>query len=233
MPSWSVSCAADCASDVPPGQLKGGLHKSGLSGHQAQSVAVCTDVRRVEPAARYRDHDDWHYRGALDDALRLAQATSPDLWIVEAGTNGPFAEASRIPGDTRKMIARIYGVERAGAVTYQSVQTEIGDRPLRLFVVGFQLGRLGAPRKLLAGRHIMRSHFEMVVDRSAGLALGTEVPIGTHGHKFTVVGLTRDQLTSAETRSLTSRCSMRATPIRTSPSNPASGNGARRSTGKH
>ncbi len=136
------------------------------------------------------------YRGALDDALRLAQATSPDLWVVEAGTNGPFAEASRIPGDTREMVARIYGVERAGAVTYQSVQTEIRDRRIRLFVVGFQLGRLGGPRKLVAGRHIMRSHFEMVVDRSAGLALGAEVPLGTHGHKYTVVGLTRDQLTS-------------------------------------
>ena len=85
------------------------------------------------------------YRGALDDALRLAQATSPDLWVVEAGTNGPFAEASRIPGDTREMVARIYGVERAGAVTYQSVQTEIRDRRIRLFVVGFQLGRLGGP----------------------------------------------------------------------------------------
>jgi putative ABC transport system permease protein len=136
------------------------------------------------------------YRGALDDALRLVQATNPDLWIVEAGTNGPFAEASRIPGDTREMVARIYGVERAGAVTYQSVQTAIRDKPLRLFVVGFQLGRLGAPRKLVAGRQIMRSHFEIVVDRSAGLALGAEVPLGTHGHKFTVVGLTRDQLTS-------------------------------------
>ena len=38
------------------------------------------------------------YRGALDDALRLVQATQPGLlWIVEAGTNGPFAEASRLP----------------------------------------------------------------------------------------------------------------------------------------
>ena len=91
----------------------------------------------------------------------------------------------------------IYGVERAGAVTYQSVQTEIRDKPIRLYVVGFQLGRLGAPRKLVAGRQIMRSHFEMVIDRSAGLALGAEVPLGTHGHKFTIVGLTRNQLTSS------------------------------------
>jgi putative ABC transport system permease protein len=137
------------------------------------------------------------YRGALDDALRLVRATSPDLWVVEAGTNGPFAESSRISGDTREMVARIYGIERAGAVTYQSVQTEISGRRLRLFVVGFELGRPGGPRKLFAGRQIMRSHYEMIADRSAGLALGEQVPLGTHGHKFTVVGLTRDEVTSA------------------------------------
>jgi len=27
----------------------------------------------------------------------------------------------------------------------------------------------------------------MIVDRSAGIALGQEVPLGTHGRKFTVV----------------------------------------------
>lgn len=136
------------------------------------------------------------YRGALDDALRLVRATNPDLWIVEASTNGPFAESSRISGDTREMVARVYGVERAGAVTYQSVQTEIRGKALRLFVVGFELGRLGGPRKLVAGRQLLRSHYEIVVDGSAGLALGTEIPLGTRGHAFTVVGLTRDEVTS-------------------------------------
>jgi putative ABC transport system permease protein len=95
------------------------------------------------------------------------------------------------------MVARAYGVERAGAVTYQSVQTEIRGKRLRLFVVGFELGRPGGPRKLFAGRQVMRSHYEMIADRSAGLTLGEQVPLGTHGHKFTVVGLTRDEVTSA------------------------------------
>src|SRR5690242_21917593 len=54
------------------------------------------------------------YRGLIDDALRQARAANTDLWIVEAGTNGPFAESSRIPGDTRELVARVYGVERAG-----------------------------------------------------------------------------------------------------------------------
>ena len=137
------------------------------------------------------------YGGMVDDALRQTRAANADLWVVEAGTNGPFAEASRIPGDTRELVSRVYGVERAGSVTYQSVQTELSGNPLRLFLVGYQLGRPGGPRKLIAGRDILRSHYEMVVDRSAGLALGQEVPLGTHGHTFTVVGLMRDELTSS------------------------------------
>ena len=137
------------------------------------------------------------YRGLIDDALRQARAANADLWVVQAGTNGPFAEASRIPDDTREIVARVYGVERAGAVTYQSVQTELRGAPLRFFLIGFELGRPGGPRTLIAGRYIMRSHYEMIVDRSAGLALGQEVPLGTHGHKFTVVGLMRNEVTSS------------------------------------
>jgi putative ABC transport system permease protein len=137
------------------------------------------------------------YQGSLDDALRQVRATNPDLWVVEAGTNGPFAEASRIAGDTREMVARVYGVERAGGVTYQSVQTQLRGVPLRLFVVGFEPGRPGGPQKIAAGRGIMRSHYEMIADRSSGLELGDEVPLGTRGHKFTVVGLISEEVTAA------------------------------------
>ena len=137
------------------------------------------------------------YGGLIDDALRQARAANADLWVVEAGTNGPFAESSRIPGDTRELVSRVYGIERAGAVTYQSVQTELNGKPLRLFLTGFEPGRPGGPRKLAAGREILRDHYEMIVDRSAHLALGQEVPLGTHSHKFTVVGLMRNEVTSS------------------------------------
>jgi len=137
------------------------------------------------------------YRGLIDDALRQARAANADLWVVEAGTNGPFAEASRIPGDTRDLVARVYGVERAGAVTYQSVQTELNGKPLRFFLIGYEIGRPGGPHRLWAGRDIIRSHYEMIVDRSAGLKLGQVIPLGTHGHRFTVVGLTRHDVTSS------------------------------------
>ena len=137
------------------------------------------------------------YGGLIDDALRQARAANADLWVVEAGTNGPFAESSRIPGDTRELVSRVYGIERAGAVTYQSVQTVLNDKPLRLFLTGFEPGRPGGPHRLIAGRDILRGHYEMIVDRSAGMTLGQDVPLGTHGRQFTVVGLMRNEVTSS------------------------------------
>lgn len=137
------------------------------------------------------------YGGLIDDALRQARAANADLWVVEAGTNGPFAESSRIPGDTRELVSRVYGVQRAGSVTYQSVQTELNGAPHRLFLIGFEPGRPGGPRQLSAGRDILRGQYEMIVDRSAGLALGQEVLLGTRDHKFSVVGLMRNEVTSS------------------------------------
>ena len=137
------------------------------------------------------------YGGLIDDALRQARAADADLWVIEAGTNGPFAEASRIAGDTRELVSRVYGVQRAGSVTYQSIQTQLNGRPLRMFLIGYEPGRPGGPRHLVDGREILRSHYEMIVDRSAGLALGQEVPLGTRGHKFIVVGLMANELTSS------------------------------------
>jgi len=137
------------------------------------------------------------YGGLIDDALRQARAANADIWVVEANTKGPFAESSRIPGDTRELVSRVYGIQRAGSVTYQSVQTEANGASYRLFLIGFEPGRPGGPHKLVAGREIMRSHYEMIVDRRAGLALGQEVPLGTRGHKFTVVGLMQNEVTSS------------------------------------
>ncbi len=134
----------------------------------------------------------------------------PTSGSSKPGTNGPFAEGSRIAGDTREMVARVYGVERAGSVTYQSAQTDVAGVPLRLFVVGFELGRPGGPRAIIAGREILRSRYEMIADNSSGLKLGDEVPLGTRGHKFTVVGLNSWATRSRRpgTLSHTSRCAM-------------------------
>jgi putative ABC transport system permease protein len=45
------------------------------------------------------------YRGLILEALGLARAAGAQVWIVEGGTRGPFAESSRLPGDTSEAIA--------------------------------------------------------------------------------------------------------------------------------
>lgn len=134
------------------------------------------------------------YRGLVADALVLVRAPQADLWVVEGGTRGPFAEASRLSYDTRNAIARIAGIAQAGAVTYQSIQIEIHGRPQRLFVIGYEPGRPGEPQGLVEGRTITRSHFELVADRRSGLQLGDRLRLG--GDSFTVVGRTAGHVDS-------------------------------------
>jgi putative ABC transport system permease protein len=128
------------------------------------------------------------YRGQTADALALLRAIKADIWIVEANTLGPFAEASRVPGDTREIVARIDGIVDAGAITLQNVQIQSGEKRSRLQVVGYDPGRPGGPTRHMAGREITRSRFELIADRQTGLSLGETIRLGRND--YTVVGLT-------------------------------------------
>lgn len=134
------------------------------------------------------------YRGLVVDALTIARAPDVDVWVVEANTRGPFAEASRVPGDTREAIARIAGVSAAGSITYQTVETEHGGAKLRLYVIGYEPTRPGGPPEVVAGRGIARSRFELIADRMSGLEPGDRVRLGRA--TFTVVGNTVHQVNS-------------------------------------
>jgi len=135
------------------------------------------------------------YRGLVVDALTIARAPGVDLWVVEANTRGPFAEASRIPGDVRENVARIAGVSTAGSLTYQTVETHHQGGKLRLYVIGYEPTRPGGPPDIAEGRGIARSHFELVADRSTGLLVGDRIELGRD--RFTIVGLTQNQVNSA------------------------------------
>jgi putative ABC transport system permease protein len=134
------------------------------------------------------------YRGIVVDALTVARSHGVHLWVVEAGSRGPFAEASRIPGDSREGIARLAGVIAAGSVTYQTVEADRFGQKMRLYVIGFELNRPGGPVHIAAGRTIAKGHFEMVADRRSGLEPGDRLQLGRT--TFTVVGLTENQVAS-------------------------------------
>ncbi|MFC7477270.1 ABC transporter permease [Dankookia sp. GCM10030260] len=153
------------------------------------------------------------YGGVVEEALSLARGLRADLWVVEGGSRGPFAEASRIPGDVREAVARLPGVTAAGSLTIQTVEARhaggpgSGEAPsealvrerageagrqrigavLRLQVVGYEPDRPGGPPGILAGRGIGRGRLEMVLDRGAGVPLGGMVEMANI--RYRVVGL--------------------------------------------
>lgn len=134
------------------------------------------------------------YRGIVVEALTVVQRQEADVWVVEQGTRGPFAESSRIPADTREAVVRLWGVAAAGGVTYQTIETDTGRGKLRLFVIGYEPRRPGGPTVVTAGRTIGRSHYELIADSRSGLTLGDRVVLGRV--TFTVVGLTEDLMSS-------------------------------------
>jgi len=134
------------------------------------------------------------YNGLVSDALAVVKAPAVDVWIVEAGTKGPFAEASTIPADARDAVARMPGVAEAGAVNYQNVEAPHAGRTLRLYVVGYEPGRPGGPQLVTEGRGIGASHFELLADRKTGLQPDETIRLGHN--RFTVVGLVEGAMNS-------------------------------------
>ncbi|MEZ5776980.1 MAG: ABC transporter permease [Paracoccaceae bacterium] len=134
------------------------------------------------------------YNGLVADALNIVKAPQVDLWVVESGTQGPFAEASKIPGTTRDAVARLHGVAEAGSIAYQTVEAPFEGETLRLYVIGYEPGRPGGPQVIAEGRGIEQSHFEIVADAKSGLEVGDVIRLGRD--PFTVVGLVSDTMNS-------------------------------------
>lgn len=134
------------------------------------------------------------YNGLVADALNIVRAPQVDIWVVEADTQGPFAEASKIPNDTRDAVARLHGVEQAGSITYQTIEAPFAGATLRLYVIGYERGRPGGPQTITEGRGLVASHFELVADAKSGLRPGDTITLGRD--LFRVVGLVRDTMNS-------------------------------------
>ena len=129
------------------------------------------------------------YRGLIGDATTVIEATPAQIWVVQKDTRGPFAESSRLPEDIEHSIAAVKGVRRASSLSFQYVQIPRGNKPIRLFLIGYKLGGIGGPPVIVAGRTITKKHYEIVADRKSGYAVGDTIHLGLED--YTVVGLTQ------------------------------------------
>ena len=137
------------------------------------------------------------YRGMVDDAQALLDNSGADLWVVQKDTLGPYAEPSSLNEDTKHPVRAMQGVERAAGVTYLTMQIAYRGRDVRVMVVGADMSRMGEPGQpthLIAGRQIVRGHYEAVADVKTGFAIGDTVQV--RRNKYRIVGLTSRMVSS-------------------------------------
>ncbi|MDA8252487.1 MAG: ABC transporter permease [Rhodospirillales bacterium] len=137
------------------------------------------------------------------------------------GTLGPFVETSRLPEEVYHAIVAMPGVAEASplAMAWEHVQRMPRPTPLakfmyinallntatmvkpgwmtmphtqRFIVIGYELGRIGGPPTIVAGRGIEASHYEIVADAGTGFSVGERLRLGNFD--YTVVGLTRNMV---------------------------------------
>lgn len=69
------------------------------------------------------------YRGMIDDALVVVDRLGADLWVVQRGTRGPFAEISRVPASLEHRLLAVPGVVSARSFVSHNIQREHNGRP--------------------------------------------------------------------------------------------------------
>ena len=133
-------------------------------------------------------------RGMMDDAVALIRGTHADLWVVQDGTMGPYAESSTLYDDVYRSIAGLPGVAQASNVAYLTVQVRHEAKDVRAQVAGFERDKPGEPPYLIAGRQVVKNRYEAVADSKTGFRIGDK--IGIRRTELTVVGLTSGMVSS-------------------------------------
>lgn len=135
------------------------------------------------------------YRGVVEDATLLIDRVGTDLWIVQRDTRGPFAEQSRVPANLVHRAATVPGVQSSREFVYHTIQRQRDGKPLRIAVLGLSWPTdKGQWIPLIAGRPLGQAHYEMIVDKTLGLAVGEQLTLGKE--TYTVVGTTNNMISS-------------------------------------
>lgn len=129
------------------------------------------------------------YRGLITEGTLLVDRIGADIWVIQRGTRGPFAEISRVPRTLVDRVAAVPGVVDAREFVTHTIQREEDGKRLRMVMVGLSwpLDR-GQWIPLVAGRALSQNHYEIIADRSLGLQLGQSIRLGKDS--YTIVGLT-------------------------------------------
>ncbi len=138
------------------------------------------------------------YRGMIVDAEVLLEDIGADLWIVQEDTLGPFAQSSRIHEDLKDTLKVNPDIAKTAALTFLNLQIKTPSGVMkRVYAVGYDpFGEIVAlnPKRLVAGRGLQKSHYEIVVPVKLGFTLGDRIKLGRN--IYTVVGMTKGVVSS-------------------------------------
>lgn len=138
------------------------------------------------------------YRGMIVDAEVLLGDIGADLWIVQEETLGPFAQSSRLPEDVKDSVKVHEGIGKTATLAFGNLQIDMpGGKTVRVYSVGYDpFGEIRVinPQRLVAGRVLNKSHYEIVVTDKLGFSLDDKVTLGRN--IYTVVGITKGTVSS-------------------------------------
>jgi putative ABC transport system permease protein len=81
------------------------------------------------------------YRGIVFEALLIVKNVGADLWVVEGGRVGPFAETSAVPGNLDMRVEGVPGVSDTRRFIQFNQQYLIRGKNVRLAVTGIDYPR--------------------------------------------------------------------------------------------
>jgi putative ABC transport system permease protein len=133
------------------------------------------------------------YRGIVFEALIVIDGIGADLWVVEGGKAGPFAESSAVPANLDRRVAGVAGVAATRRFIQYNRQFEIDGALLRMSVTGVDFpSDSGSWIPLIAGRYFQSNRYEAIADKTLALAVGDEIRLGRE--TYTIVGVASGQV---------------------------------------
>jgi putative ABC transport system permease protein len=109
-------------------------------------------------------------------------------------TLGPFAENSRLHEDLKYSLKGFAGAKEVHPLTFQSLQIHQGNKPIRVYALGYEALSTFTPFTLAQGRPIKIRSQEIIVDTKTGFKLRDKITLGRNS--YTVVGLTHKAVSS-------------------------------------
>lgn len=136
------------------------------------------------------------YRGIVFEALIVIDGIGADLWVVEGGRAGPFAETSAVPANLDRRVEGVEGVASTRRFIHYNQLYEINGRSIRVALTGLDYPKdNGSWIPLVSGRHLRSTRYEAIADRSIGLSVGDEIKL--RHDTFTIVGIATGQVDMA------------------------------------